>query len=84
MSNHQCSSYQYNGEHKSVTIEGICFNQGETVSLCAMDEEILLNSGFGRAMLDSCELTKVGEPSKSGTTPKAKAKPDKSETAKTS
>lgn len=56
------SKYQYNGEHYSVTIENIRFNKGEAVILSDMDEKILLNSGFGKAMLANGELTKLDEP----------------------
>lgn len=71
------SKYQYNGEHYSVTIENIRFNKGETVVLSDMDEKILLNSGFAKAMLANGELTKLDEPE-----PKEPKKPKEPKNAK--
>lgn len=75
------SKYQYNGEHYSVTIENIRFNKGEAVILSDMDEKILLNSGFAKAMLANGELVKVED--KGETAPKPKAEPNPKTTAKT-
>lgn len=71
------TQYQYNGEHYHVTIEGISFTKGEVTNLTEDDEKILLNSGFGKAMIESGELKKVGEISPDDNKEAGKKKPTK-------
>lgn len=69
--------YQYDGEHHRVSIEGIAFVKGEIATLSDDDEAVLLNSGFGKAMLANGELTKLDE-----SEPKEPKKPKEPKNAK--
>lgn len=51
-------NYQYLGEYSSVTIENVKLVQGQN-EISIADEQTLLKSGFGQAMLKQGELVKV-------------------------
>lgn len=67
------TTYQYTGEHHTVTIENIRFVKGEPKSLSDADEKNLLASGFGKAMIANGELVKMEDKGKAE--PKSKAEP---------
>lgn len=64
------TKYKYDGEHYRVVVEGITLIKGVAVELSDNDEAVLLNSGFGKAMLANGELVKIDEPNSSEKEPK--------------
>lgn len=72
------TKYKYDGEHYRVVVEGITLIKGVAVELSDDDEAVLLNSGFGKAMLANGELAKIDEANSSE---KAPTKPKKSKQA---
>lgn len=52
-------SYQYNGDHQRITIEGITFISGQATELTADQDKLLKASGFGKAIINNGELVEV-------------------------
>lgn len=51
--------YQFNGDHQSITIEGVTFIKGEATELAADQAKLLEASGFWKPLLEKGEIVEV-------------------------
>ena len=66
-------SYQYNGDHQRITIEGITFVSGQTTELTADQDKLLKASGFWKPLLEKGEIVELKDEPKSAAKPATKA-----------
>ena len=74
--------YQFNGDHQSITIEGVTFTKGQATELAADQEKLLEASGFWKPLLEKGELVEIKDEPKSAAKPAAKATPATAGSAK--
>ena len=67
------AKYQFNGDHQSITIEGVTFIKGQPTELAADQEKILEASGFWKPLLEKGEIVEVEAAPKPAAKPAAKA-----------
>ena len=65
--------YQFNGDHQSITIEGVTFIKGEATELAADQAKILEASGFWKPLLEKGEIVELKDEPKPVTKPATKA-----------
>ena len=67
------AKYQFNGDHQSITIEGVTFIKGQPTELAADQEKLLEASGFWKPLLEKGEIVEVEAAPKPAAKPAAKA-----------
>lgn len=67
------SKYQFNGDHQSITIEGVTFIKGQETELTADDLKRLQASGFWKPLLEKGEIVEVKDAPKPAAKPATKA-----------
>lgn len=64
--------YQFNGDHQSITIEGVTFVKGQTTELAADQEKLLEASGFWKPLLEKGEIVELKDDAKPAAKPATK------------
>lgn len=67
------AKYQFNGDHQSITIEGVTFIKGEATELAADQAKLLEASGFWKPLLEKGEIVEVKDEPKPAAKPATKA-----------
>jgi hypothetical protein len=65
--------YQFNGDHQSITIEGVTFIKGEATELAADQAKLLEASGFWKPLLENGEIVELKDEPKPAAKPANKA-----------
>lgn len=65
--------YQFNGDHQSITIEGVTFIKGQATELAADQEKLLEASGFWKPLLEKGEIVELKDEPKPVAKPATKA-----------
>lgn len=65
--------YQFNGDHQSITIEGVTFIKGQPTELAADQEKLLEASGFWKPLLEKGEIVELKDEPKPAAKPATKS-----------
>lgn len=65
--------YQFNGDHQSITIEGVAFTKGQVTELAADQAKLLEASGFWKPLLEKGEIVELKDEPKPAAKPTTKA-----------